>query len=241
MSQGKFSDLSGKTFGRLTVSHRVGTKHGHALWGCVCECGKEVEVRANSLNAGHSTSCGCYRDEVSKINGASMGTHRMSSSPEYALYQGMKRRCYSTKEVSYERYGAKGITVCDRWLESFENFYEDMGAKPSPNHTLERLDGELGYGPENVVWATTETQMRNRKKMGNNTSGKTGVSKSCRKSGDHWIAFYRDMDTNKQVSKGFSVKKYGYDEAYRLACEFRDKAIEDMNKRGAGYSDKHGL
>ena len=103
--------------------------------------------------------------------------YRVQEHPLYPTWVGMKSRCYNPKLKSYKYYGARGITVCDRWLNSFVAFVEDMGPKPSPDLTLERSKNHLGYTPENCIWATPTDQCVNRRRFCNNTSGTTGVSK----------------------------------------------------------------
>lgn len=90
-------------------------------------------------------------------------THRMSNTPEWRAWRAMRARCYSPTHQVYDRYGGRGIRVCKRWRNSFENFFEDMGARPSPTHSLDRIDNEKGYTPSNCRWATEVNQQRNRR------------------------------------------------------------------------------
>lgn len=150
-------DITGDRYGRLTVLGRSDRK---GRWLCKCDCGRESEPSLGSLRNGSSKSCGCaQRDVASGIN----RTHGMSRSSEYRIWAGMRKRCYSKKCKSYIDYGGRGIVVCERWSK-FENFYEDMGQRPSPDHSLDRIDVDGNYEPSNCRWATAGEQARNRRK-----------------------------------------------------------------------------
>ncbi len=154
----RFKDITDKPYGRLTVLFYVGKPKGNALWHCRCKCGNEVTVQYSNLTSGNTQSCGCLLTDVMVERNT---THGNSDSPEYETWQHMKRRCLDESCKDYKNYGARGITVCDRWLNSFQAFFEDMGKRPSPKHSIERVDNSKGYEPGNCVWATKEEQMRN--------------------------------------------------------------------------------
>lgn len=116
-----------------------------------CECGKEFIAIIHKINSGHTKSCGCRNGEQ----------HRMFGTPEYESWAHMKSRCYREKDARYSDYGGRGITVCDRWVDSFMSFFDDMGKRPSSNHSLDRINNELGYYKENCRWATKAQQNRN--------------------------------------------------------------------------------
>ena len=101
-------------------------------------------------------------------------SHGLSNTPEYSTYHAMKRRCYDTKLEKYSKYGGRGIQVCSRWLDSFENFYTDMGPKPSPKHSIDRINVDGDYTPENCRWATPCQQAANKTRRGSKT-GLTGI------------------------------------------------------------------
>jgi hypothetical protein len=150
-------DITGKAYGKLTVVQYLRqSKHRHSIWECKCECGNFTEKTINSLNSGKVKSCSCYRRDNSKYNG-------MSAKREYNIWQHMINRCENHKSNNYYRYGGAGITVCERWHD-FVLFLEDMGDSPSKNHSIDRIDGELGYFKENCKWATAKTQARNTKR-----------------------------------------------------------------------------
>jgi hypothetical protein len=144
--------------GRLTVVAFHDRHNQRRRWRCRCECGAETVVASNLLVAGHTRSCGCLqRDTI----GAQRRTHGQSGSREHRIWKGMLQRCRDTNATNYRNYGAKGITVCDRWAGSFESFLADVGPQPSPAHSLDRIDRARGYEPDNVRWATKTQQSRN--------------------------------------------------------------------------------
>lgn len=154
------SDLSGMIFGFLTVQERVHVKGSHnPMWLCLCECGATKPVAASSLRSGGTVSCGCKRHSL-RI--AKISKHGMSRTPEYVTWTNMIRRCTNADDISYPDYGAKGVTVCDRWITSFEAFFSDMGKRPSSKHSIDRIQRTKGYSPDNCRWATTSEQSRNR-------------------------------------------------------------------------------
>lgn len=147
-------------FGRLTVIERgPNNKHGHVQWLCECICGTRKLIPANHLTSGNSQSCGCLQRELSIQR---FTTHGRRHTAEYTIWHHMKRRCLDPKNKAYARYGGRGITICERWLE-FAYFYEDMGPRPSAKHSIERRNNNLGYSPNNCYWATPTEQGRNKR------------------------------------------------------------------------------
>ena len=153
--RGSFDDLTGKQFGKLTVKkrHAVNAARNRVQWNCCCECGNEKVIRGDSLRYGITTSCGCQNPYTFK--------HGLSFSPEYKIWDSMCQRCHNPNNQKYKDYGARGIEVCEEWLESFEVFYRDMGPRPSEDHSIDRRDNDKGYCKENCRWATKEEQTNN--------------------------------------------------------------------------------
>lgn len=156
-------NLTGKVFNRLTVLEYAGLGvQNQAKWKCACACGNEVTVYAISLKTENTKSCGCLNRELIRSRKSRL-THGMRNSLEYGTWCSIKRRCYNPNQQNYERYGGRGIRMCDRWLNSFENFYEDMGPKPTHNHTIERKDSSKDYSPDNCIWLPSRYQSKNRR------------------------------------------------------------------------------
>lgn len=137
---------------------------GRGDWHCICDCGTSSVVNGASLRIGNSGSCGCRVPEISRAMGGHNKTHGMALSREFAIWRGMRYRCNDKRNANYRFYGAKGVRVCDRWNDSFEAFYEDMGPRPSPQHSIDRINPFGDYEPENCRWATPEVQAQNKRR-----------------------------------------------------------------------------
>src|SRR5258708_4496053 len=132
----KFDDLTGRRFERLIATRllRYDQRSHSTIWECICDCKTTCEIRGNYLRSGHTQSCGCFNDEKLGERSTKHGERRSS---EYGIWAAMKGRCSNSKNSDYQLYGGRGITVCERWRESFENFLADMGRKPSKRHSLD--------------------------------------------------------------------------------------------------------
>jgi len=142
----KFEDITGQRFGRLVVTGCNSSKRGGGTWICLCDCGRNKIVDANSLKSGHTQSCGCLR-------------HGLCFTPTWWSWVGMTARC---RNQNRKAYGGRGISVCDRWLK-FENFLSDMGERPL-GHTIDRINNDGDYEPGNCRWATAKQQSENKRK-----------------------------------------------------------------------------
>lgn len=151
-------DETGNKYGKLTVLSISDKKHkkGARQFNCICDCGNELVAEGQSLRNGNTLSCGCQRS-------ISRSRHRDIKSKEYTCWALMKSRCSYKKGNNYQDYGGRGISVCDRWIASYENFLLDMGRAPSRSHSIDRIDVNGNYEPSNCRWATIEVQARNKR------------------------------------------------------------------------------
>lgn len=157
-------DLTGETFGRWTVLKRspLNDRRGKPNWECVCMCGTHQVVNGGNLRTGKSTSCGCWKDEKTATRNKRLKTkHGMRNTPEYRIWCGIKTRCFNSKVREYPLYGGRGITMHAAWAQDFTAFFAYVGERPSEAHSLDRIDNEGNYEPNNVRWVTAKEQANN--------------------------------------------------------------------------------
>lgn len=159
-----YKDVIGIKFGKLTVIDQFVVKKKKSVsWlVCVCDCGGEKTAAKANVLGGKTTSCGCValeRQHKKKPNRKCK--HGMYGTPEYRAWNAMRQRCFNPKVSEYHRYGGRGITISKEWVESFSNFYNDMGSKPSMGHSIDRINNNGNYCKENCKWSTRKEQQNN--------------------------------------------------------------------------------
>lgn len=196
----------GQTYGRLTAiarSHRDERKHWH--WRFRCECGGETVARAAAVARGATKSCGCAKagwrlteEQLQRRRGGLNPNykHGMTHSPEFLVWKGMLTRCANPNGEHWDRYGGRGIIVCERWASSFEAFFKDVGPRPSPRHSIERKDNDGNYEPSNCIWATRTVQVRNqsRSRMVEYRGRRMCLTEACEIAGLSYSAVRRRLD-----------------------------------------------
>lgn len=152
----RIADLTNQERGFWTIiSMRRHEKRGHIQWLCRCRCGTEKYLSVSLLNSGKTSSCGCFSADQARKR---LTTHGLAKTQEYKILMGIIKRCEDKNHPSYMKYGARGVTVCERWRNSPADFIADLGYRPSSSHSIERRDGKKGYEPENCYWATSLQQ-----------------------------------------------------------------------------------
>lgn len=156
----RLRDLKGQSFGKLMVIDRAEVDKSGVWWNCSCDCGEIKAIRGQSLTSGDTKSCGChsvkFRTPLNTTHGEA------SNTPEWSAWQNMKQRCLCHTHKSYRNYGGRGIKVSKEWTDSYIRFLMDMGRRPTPKHSLDRIDNNGDYEPGNCRWTTTSMQSNNK-------------------------------------------------------------------------------
>ena len=160
----KLIDLAGQKFGMLTAIEKEGrNSQGNAMWKCTCECGNSCTVRSVDLRNGNTKSCGCYRNTLTTKRKT---RHGMAGTKIHDLWCNMKQRCFCESAPHFQGYGGRGIKVCDEWKDDFQAFYDYVSQLPHFNedgYSLDRINNDGNYEPNNVRWATAKEQANNRR------------------------------------------------------------------------------
>lgn len=209
----KYLDLTNKKFGKLTALERISSKNNKVVWKCLCDCGKITYVLTTNLTCGRTKSCGCLKDE--KLIQRST-KHNQRHTKLYEIWKSMKQRCFNPNNSSFHRYGGRGIIVCDDWKNNFSSFYDwSMTNGYSQNLSLDRIDNNSNYCPENCRWTDKLTQANNTR------TNRYFVYKNQTKTIAEWSRFFNisyknlyiklqknNFDAERTFSK-ISIKKEG--------------------------------
>lgn len=164
-----FKLIQGNKYNMLTIlseadPHTTSGGNKHRVANCICDCGTKCSIRISPILSGTTKSCGCYSRRLASDSAKVRNTkHGSYSKPEYNVYRAMLKRCLNANNKAYKDYGGRGITVCERWMQSYENFITDMGERPSNLYSIDRINVDGNYEPDNCRWATRSEQARNQR------------------------------------------------------------------------------
>ena len=202
------NDVTGKRFGRL-VALRTDRrdKHHNRLWVCQCDCGNEIEKKVGDLVTGNTMSCGCLKSIAAGLDCA-------ERSAEHRAWSSMRQRCLNPQHPQFRDWGGRGITICERW-DQYVAFLSDMGRRPSPKHSLDRIDVNGNYEPSNCRWTTKDVQQHNRRAKSN--TGHLGVSWQARDQSYSWACTRRGQQrkgTCKSLEEAIAARNAAKQELY---------------------------
>lgn len=220
----------GQRFGSVVLIHPV----GNGLWKLRCDCGKEFVSRIYPYKIGRNRTCGC-----SSHDGSKQIKHNCSRTETYHIWQGIKRRCCNPRYISFENYGGRGIKVCDRWLgeHGFENFLADMGERPGKEYSIDRIDVNSGYCPENCRWATRKEQANNTRRTVYLTHN--GETHTLRE----WAEIYgiAQRTANERYHNGYSFEKiFQKGHISRILTDEEVRAVRKYNLTAASFFEHYG-
>ena len=233
-----FIDLTGHKYGNLTVKTLYAKGKGKTMWECACDCGKTIIVQTGPLRSGNTKSCGCLRINVVVERNTS---HGLSDLPEYSVWKDMKKRCYNKNNKRFNTYSEKGIAVDPDFVNDFKAWLEHVGRRPDDGQrwSIGRIDNNLGYIRGNMEWQLDYDQAKAHSLQKNNKTGVCGVSKRTRTIGGvEYTCYKASLKTDgKSYGKEFSADKFGDDEAFKMACEYRQWLLEEY---GEDFHPSHG-
>lgn len=214
-------DLTGQRFGRFTVVRPVEKRNGLTMWLCRCDCGKEKEIRTTHLRNGRSKSCCCYAEETLR-NRSDFYPKELRVKRLYRIWHNMTERCNNKNNAGFKNYGGRGITVCSEWnnYETFARWALNNGYKD--NLTIDRIDNDSGYSPNNCRWATMEDQVRNRRN--NRYETINGTTKTVAE----WAREYRvnAKTVTERLDRGLDIKSALSKESYQGRNKVQIKCVE---------------
>lgn len=209
----------GKRFGRLTITAFAKTRGGRSAWICVCDCSGTITAAHSNIMAGSTRSCGCVRKETAAATGRDKSfRHGGHGTAEYRAWNNLKCRCNNPNDKAYFQYGGRGITVCERWLNSFENFLADMGPRPGDGYSIDRYpDNDGNYEPANCRWATRKEQGRN--KRNNNRIQVLGsslaLSEAAERTGRTYSSLWHRLKNGWPIDRAITTpEQHGHDKGW---------------------------